>query len=541
MPVLLRIAVRNLWQHRAKTFIIGAIVALGVIVLIVGNSLINTATLGIQRAFIDNYTAHVMVSGIADGQVSLFGVQSVGGIEPTPTIPDANDVRDFAESIPGVQSVTPQITSFGILRLDDDRFSGESGSAFSLLFGIEPGSYSETFDNVQVLQGSYLPAGEPGVMISSDRISDMERGMRRTLRDSAAERWGWDEIAEPYRSWARESVEGPSLRVGDQIRVTSVASGGLPRIRVVPLVAIYEPISETEGVGTEFITYLDADSQRALQGLTVGRISDFDLDDSATSLLDLDAGGLFGDGPQESGELDPFSADNLFSEPVDSLEVRTFADDELDAILGDTSVRQRASEIDRGAWQYLLLRLEDGDDDRRVIAELEGYFAENGLAATAGNWEAAAGPFATTADVIRTVFNIAVIVIGVVAVIIIMNTMVISVMERTSEIGTMRALGASRSMVWRMFLLETLSITFIFGGVGIVIGSATVMILNLIGIEATNTFLQILFAGPELHPEVAVGSLFSSLGIVSVIGILAHLYPVILALRIQPIRAIQTE
>ncbi len=539
---------RNLWQHRAKTFIIGAIVALGVVVLIVGNSLINTATLGIQRAFIDNYTAHVMVSGIADGQVSIFGVQSVGGIEPTPTIPNAADVREFAESIPGVESVTPQITSFGILRLDDDRFSGEDGTAFSLLFGIEPGSYAQTFDNVQVLDGEYLAAGQEGVMVSRDRIEGMERGMRRALRDEAEERWGWTGIADPYRRWARESVEGPELTVGDQIRVTSVSSGGLPRIRVVPLAAIYEPISETEGVGTEFITYLDADTQRALQGLTVGRISDFDLDESATALLDLDADGLFGvpvGGGSEAAEPlsagDPFADEDLFTEPVEQLDVRTFADDELDTILGDTSVRERASEIDRGAWQYLLLRLGDRNDDVQVIEELEAYFDENGLAATAGNWEAAAGPFATTADVIRTVFNIAVIVIGVVAVIIIMNTMVISVMERTSEIGTMRALGASRTVVWRMFLLETLSITFIFGGIGILVGSATVMILNLIGIEATNTFLQILFAGPELHPEVAVGSLFSSLAIVSVIGILAHLYPVILALRIQPIRAIQTE
>src|SRR6056297_1551558 len=115
MPVLLRIAARNLWEHKAKTLIIGIIIALGVIVLIVGNSLMDTATRGIKRAFINNYTGHIMVHGRADGDVSLFGVQSPGGMEDTPIIPEYEQVQEYLKNLEGVKELTPQITGYASL------------------------------------------------------------------------------------------------------------------------------------------------------------------------------------------------------------------------------------------------------------------------------------------------------------------------------------------------------------------------------------------------------------------------------------------
>ncbi len=64
---------------------------------------------------------------------------------------------------------------------------------------------------------------------------------------------------------------------------------------------------------------------------------------------------------------------------------------------------------------------------------------------------------------IRIVFSVAILIVAIVAIIIIMNTLVISVIERTGEIGTMRALGAQKPFVWLMFLVETLTVTIVFG------------------------------------------------------------------------------
>ncbi|MFW5689135.1 MAG: ABC transporter permease, partial [Spirochaetota bacterium] len=272
----------------------------------------------------------------------------------------------------------------------------------------------------------------------------------------------------------------------------------------------------------------------------------------------LDVDSLFGSGvfaePDSSQEsADPFDFDSFgtISDAGESAQ----ADDDSPAVAPPAADDPDSSDPDasEGAadgadprlasetWHYILARV---DNPRRVestISELNAFFDEAGIDARAGNWEVAAGPFATTADVIRTVFNVAIIVIGIVAIIIMMNTLVISVMERTSEIGTMRALGAQRGFVWKMFMFEILAITTVFGLIGVGLALGIIGILHVIGIPATNTFLTVLFAGPELKPVASAVSVIGGLVIVSFVGLLAHIYPVAVALRIQPVRAIQTE
>ena len=543
MPVLFRLAIRNLVEHKGKTLIIGLIVAVGVIVLVVGNALMDTAREGIERAFIDNYTGEIMVSGLAEGQISLFGVQSVGGLEQTPVIPDFEKVRSYVAGHPDVTATTPQVTGFGLLRAEDDRIEGLENSALTVLFGIDPATYHEMFDNVRLIEGAYLEPGDTGIMLSVDRIEDLQDGAVSGL--------------------AKAGIDVPQyeIHVGDPVRVVSGLSQGLPRIRVVPLVGIYEMTGISEGVGAELVSYVDAQTLRALLGLSLGTSASIELDREQTELLDrLGSTEEPGSFEEDLFSSDPF-ADDLFGGDMIGDAGDDLVDfDDLESMLGGHSATDATADrtADRAAdqtgdlaateevaagstWHYILARSDNLRRTERVIEELNEWFVSEGLSVQAANWEAAAGPFATTADVIRTVFNVAIVVIGIVAVIIIMNTMVISVMERTAEIGTMRALGAERGFVWRMFMYETLAITTVFGITGVAAGLATIGIIHLIGIPATNTFLRILFAGPELKPVASVVSVAGSLLIVSVIGILAHLYPVSVALKIQPIRAIQSE
>ena len=157
------------------------------------------------------------------------------------------------------------------------------------------------------------------------------------------------------------------------------------------------------------------------------------------------------------------------------------------------------------------------------------------------DWKAASGGFGSLADTLQVVFNVLILIIAVVAVIIIMNTLVISVIERTTEIGTMRALGAQKPLVRRMFIVETLTISLLFGILGIGVGAGIIGILNLTGIAAPNPFLQILFGGKVLHPLLPASAVLYALAVILGIGVIASLYPVAIALRIQPVRAIQTE
>jgi putative ABC transport system permease protein len=189
----------------------------------------------------------------------------------------------------------------------------------------------------------------------------------------------------------------------------------------------------------------------------------------------------------------------------------------------------------------MLVRLKDSRQAEAFIAETNAWFTAQGIPARAADWKAAAGPFSQSIDVIRIVFYVAVLIVAIVAVIIIMNTLVISVIERTGEIGTMRALGAQKPFVWLMFLVETLTITVVFGIIGIGIATAAIGIINLIGITAGSQFTQILFGGKVLKLVADPVAFVSALAMVAGVGLVSHLYPVIVALKVPPVRAMQDE
>ena len=111
----------------------------------------------------------------------------------------------------------------------------------------------------------------------------------------------------------------------------------------------------------------------------------------------------------------------------------------------------------------MLLELEVGESPQRLIRSLNSSFEEQGLDVKAYGWVEAAGAIAQLVSGLKTVFNALIVIVAVVAVIIIMNTLVISITERIGEIGTMRAIGARRSFIRRMITLETLMISLVFG------------------------------------------------------------------------------
>ncbi len=490
MPVLVKIALRNLSEHKSKTLIIGIIIAIGIMVMLLGNSLTETAARGVRRSFIDNYTGHIMISAKSEDTISLFGRQGPQtGNEETPRIPSYEKVYGHAAALPEVRALAAQISGFALFSFE------EKGNQFGILFGIEPESYGAMFpDSITLTQGRFLEPGEEGILLSKGKIEEIE-----------------EEI-------------GVSLSVGDSVLVSGIGATGF-RIRELPIRGVFHFQQEVQGL--DQINFIDAQSLRALLGMVVATAGQMDLDPEETSFLALEdpEDALFTDAVLEGEEEQP----------------QVFSEEALLDLLGERQPGSYAAQIDSGAWHFLLLKLEDGSQVVPVIAGLNQWFDEQGIEARASDWKAASGGFGSLADTIQIVFNVLILIIAVVAIIIIMNTLVISVIERTGEIGTMRALGAQKRTVRRMFLLETLSISVVFGLIGVAAGALVIAVLNITGVPAPNPFFEILFGGPVLHPALPLSSLLYALAIIVAIGVAASLYPVAVALRIQPVQAIRTE
>lgn len=499
MPVTIRMAIRNLAAHKAKSLIVGTLLALGVLILVLGDSFLDASRRGIERSFTRNYTADLIVTGKADGPVSLFGVQSVGGLDETPIVPDYERVFEHIAALPGVAALTGSASSFGLITSEGQTLEeaaeeeGDASSAFVMLFGVDAQNYWSVFPTLEMVQGSFIEPGKPGIMVEDSRLESISKRLKR------------------------------EVKIGDEILIQGLGATGI-RLRSVPIVGSYR--QPADGANPEQLSYIDIDTLRVLAGMTVGANAAVELDADQTLLLKLD-------------DLDSLFSDDFFA--LDEAEATALVSFDLDAILGDTSVAERLNEADRGAWHSILVRLEGGRSAKAVVAELNAWFAKEGIAAEAGDWQKAAGPYAQSVDVLRIVFTVAIVILAVVAIIIIMNTMVVSVIERTGEIGTMRAVGAGRGFVRAMFAAETAVLSLAFGVVGVLVSFVTAGILNAAKIEAGNQFFEILFGGKLLSLLIDPVAVVLSLVMILAVGLAAHFYPVAVALRIQPVRAMQTE
>ena len=106
----------------------------------------------------------------------------------------------------------------------------------------------------------------------------------------------------------------------------------------------------------------------------------------------------------------------------------------------------------------------------------------------------------------------------------IMNIMLVSVAERTREIGIRKAIGAGRGVIMLQFLMESLMISLIGCLIGIVVSWAALQIINILG----NVSYQI-------SPGIALLSIAFSLGI----GVLFGSYPANKAAKMDPINALR--
>jgi ABC-type antimicrobial peptide transport system permease subunit len=132
-----------------------------------------------------------------------------------------------------------------------------------------------------------------------------------------------------------------------------------------------------------------------------------------------------------------------------------------------------------------------------------------------------------------------VLILFVVAVVIIMNTLSMNALERTEEFGMMRAVGARKAFVTRMFLAETFSLSSVFGGAGILAGAVVTWVIRPMRIgSGGNEILELLFGGEVFRPALGPAGLVISVVGLSIVTLCAVIYPVLVARRITPLDAI---
>jgi ABC-type lipoprotein release transport system permease subunit len=124
---------------------------------------------------------------------------------------------------------------------------------------------------------------------------------------------------------------------------------------------------------------------------------------------------------------------------------------------------------------------------------------------------------------------------------VIINTLIMSVYERTREIGILSAIGMRGSRIMTLFLTE--SSLLAIGGVimGLIIGVLATLYFNVHGFYVGNMGLSGIAVTDTIYAKLTIENLINLTIMTFIATILAGLYPAIMASRMQPVEALRAE
>lgn len=188
----------------------------------------------------------------------------------------------------------------------------------------------------------------------------------------------------------------------------------------------------------------------------------------------------------------------------------------------------------------LVLRQKDPGARAAPLAQsLNNFFRREGIPAEAYTWEDMGGPFIGGLLVTRFVAGITDVVMALIVAAGVMNTALMSVFERTREVGTLRAVGARRGRVVTLFLLEAffLGLTGAVGGA--MAGSGLVAVFGRQGIPAFSEAQRYSYGGDRLYPRQNWADTVTVPAAMLGVAVLAGLGPALMASRLRPADALR--
>ena len=330
------------------------------------------------------------------------------------------------------------------------------------------------------------------------------------------------------------------VRVGDTLTIKAFTKSGYVQsvnLRVYGTFT-FEGLEDSHLAGN--LNLMDMVSFRELYGFsTPERDREIQAIKASAGLREID---------RDNAEAELFGTKPTASEPAAPVAaVAVDADSVLRGLVGKSKRERREdqtydpAQLGEGVVLNAAVIVKDARLIPQTMKDIEAAGTKAGLTLKAIDWQKASGLVGQFVTMIRYVLYISVLIIFAVALVVINNALVMTTLERIAEIGTLRAVGAQRRFLLGMLLVEALAVGGLFGGIGSALGAGIVAILRMVGIPAFNDIFYFFFSGPRLHPGLSIVNVAIALAIVLVVSGASSIYPALIAMRVSPRQAMQSD
>ncbi|MBI9098164.1 MAG: FtsX-like permease family protein [Spirochaetaceae bacterium] len=476
--MIVYLALRNLVRHKKRSLIIVLLFFVIITLFFIGNSTLMQMNQGMRKTFVENFTGDLVLKSTSPVDFGLFGANTpfVGEYFAIPVIQNYDSLLAELEGLDQVEATVSQVSGAALMDIHNKRYKVP-------LFGIEGDEYFRFFSNLKLLEGDLFTTGEEGILMTEYRANQIERetGLRPVP--------------------------------GDPILLTMFGNKGF-KIREVPLKGIFSYTNSNSSM--DQIMLVDVQTLRALNSITLASKKDSGaVDDLFSGSVD----DLFGESDVESGESDGISAESV-----------------MDLLSQDVVAPE--GDLVGGGWNFILIDLKERVNPRSVLEKLNSFFDENDINAEVISWRKAAGLSAMMVYLLQILYNGGFLLVLIAGIIAIVNLLVISVFERTGEIGTLRAIGASKGYIGGLFYLENIILSLIASLLALALSFLLIRVINRAGLTINNSLIVSLLGMSTVRvtflPLMAFISMITSV----LLGFLSTLFPVSLAMKIEPVTAV---
>jgi len=503
MKLILTIAWRNILRHKGKSVVIGVILFTGAFLMTVGNGVISGMAAGIEKNIINGFMGDIVL--ISDAQKSDNILLNLMGssIEPINTY---GKIKAVLAAQPYLRHYLPVGKNLAMVLNENSDTPG-----FAYLIGVDFAEYRKMFpDNFTVIEGSYPAPGERALL-----FPDFARG----------------EFYNYYNIWF--------LPEGGKVVKENLSKEALADINTLQVSSSAVMLGMSSGINTT------SDIRFPVRGIVrYGALSKIF---GHFCLVDIEA-------YREC--LGYFTAADMAAQvPKEEKKLLGLEGSDLDSLFGGDmvesgpkkarpqikAVKLEVKNTEDGTYNAVFIKLKPGVKYKDALARLNSALAAAGTGVHAVPWNKASGPMGSMALIIKSALFIFVTLLFCVAVIIIVNTLTMSALERASEIGMMRAVGAHKTFIAGMFLGETAILSSVFGVAGILAGIVAVRVIPLFRITTANDMLQLLYGGNFFNPLLSFSGIALTAAQLVVVTVIAALYPMKVAGSITPLDAISRD